>query len=57
MDDDNNGLIEIATAEELINIRHDLDGTHYNDGSNSSDAGCPTTNPVGCKGYELTRGH
>ena len=52
-DDDNDGLIDIATAEELINIRHDLDGTHYNDGSNSSDAGCPTTNPVGCKGYEL----
>ena len=55
VDDDNNGLIEIATAEELINIRHDLDGTHYNDGSNSSDVGCPTTNPVGCNGYELTQ--
>ena len=54
------GLIEIATATELNNIRHDLDGTHYDedeedDGTDNigSNAGCPTTNPVGCKGYEL----
>ena len=61
IDDDNNGLIEIATATELNNIRHDLDGTHYDkdeddDGTDNigSNAGCPTTNnPVGCKGYEL----
>ncbi len=55
VDDDNDGLIDIATAEELNNIRHNLAGTHYNDGNSSSNAGCPTTNPVGCKGYELAQ--
>ncbi len=52
-DDNNNGLMEIATADELGNIRYSLDGTRYGDGSSSSDAGCPTINPVGCIGYEL----
>ena len=55
-DDDDNGLIEIATADELDNVRHDLDGTHYDedddDSTNNigSNAGCPTS---GCNGYEL----
>ncbi len=68
VDDDNDGLIEIHDATELNNIRNNLYGTHYNDLYNSSNAGCPTadpvgpttdpvgptTDPVGCKGYELT---
>ncbi len=58
VDDDNNGLIEIATALELNNIRHDLDGTHYDEDEDDStnigsNTGCSTTNPVGCNGYEL----
>ncbi len=52
VDDDNDGLIDIATAEELNNIRRNLAGTHYNDGSNSSNAGCPSTD---CRGYELAQ--
>ncbi len=32
VDDDNDGLIEIATAAELDNIRHDLAGASYDDG-------------------------
>ena len=58
IDDDNDGLIEIgnrilegvAGLLMLHNIRYDLDGSHYNDGTNSSNAGCPN---AGCKGYEL----
>ena len=58
IDDDNDGLIEIgnrilegvAGLLMLHNIRYDLDGSHYNDGTNSSSAGCPN---AGCKGYEL----
>ena len=50
-DFDGNGLIEIRTLTELNNIRNDLDGSHYNDGTNPAiNAGCPGT---GCKGYEL----
>ena len=53
VDDDNDGLIEIATATELNNIRHNLAGTGY---KTSSDApnftrGCPNNT---CIGYELT---
>ena len=50
VDDDNDGLIEISSLLMLHNMRHDLDGTHYNDGTSSSNAGCPTG---GCNGYEL----
>ena len=54
VDDDGDGLIEIATAAELNNVRNDLDGTHYNDGTNPENAsGCPATG--GCNGYELTQ--
>ncbi len=55
VDDDGDGLIELHNATELNNIRHDLDGTHYDDRTSNegSNAGCPTTNPVGCIGYEL----
>ena len=53
VDDDNDGLIEIATAAELNNVRNDLDGSHYDtstDDSAQSAAGCPSG---GCNGYEL----
>ena len=55
VDDDNDGLIEIATAGELYNIRYQLDGTSYKTSTNDtgSVAGCSTTDPVGCNGYEL----
>ena len=32
VDDNNNGLIDIRTAEEFNNIRHNLAGTGYNTG-------------------------
>ena len=57
VDDDSDGLIDIATADELDNIRHDLNGIHYDedddDSTNNigSNAGCPT---FGCNGYEIT---
>ena len=59
VDDDNDGLIEIGNGVienvsgllMLHNMRHDLDGTHYNDGTNSSNAGCPSARS--CNGYEL----
>ncbi|MCH9665324.1 MAG: hypothetical protein K0U41_05695, partial [Gammaproteobacteria bacterium] len=51
VDHDNDGLIEISSLEMLHNMRNDLDGTHYNNGTTSSNAGCPTS---GCNGYELT---
>ncbi len=61
VDDDNNGLIELTATTPLTNIRHQLDGTSYNDGSTDSDTGCPTADssapipgPAGCNGYELT---
>ena len=50
VDDDNDGLIEIWSLRDLDNIRNDLDGSHYNDGTGSSSVGCPSS---GCKGYEL----
>ena len=50
-DFDGNGLIEVQTLTELDHIRNDLDGTHYNDGTNpATNTGCPT---AGCHGYEL----
>ncbi len=66
VDDDNDGLIEIATAEQLDNIRHDLAGHSYNDGSTFSTAGAPEEATENCAeersagsgiylcGYELT---
>ena len=53
VDKDENGLIEIATATELNNIRHNLAGTSYKtSGAGSGNtAGCPSGV---CKGYELT---
>ena len=55
VDDNNNGLIEIATDVQLNNVRHVLNGGGYK-GSASATAdttGCPPTG-VGCIGYELT---
>ena len=51
-DADGDGLIEIATARELHNVRHSLDGSRYRPeaGSVGSSIGCPE---VGCAGYEL----
>ena len=55
IDEDDDGLIEIRSADELNIIRHQLDGSGYR--ANRSDTkisvGCPTTPTVGCKGYEL----
>ncbi len=48
VDDDNDGLIEIATAAELNNIRHNLAGTSYNDGSTASTAGAPEEATANC---------
>ena len=52
-DKDGNGLIEIATATELYNIRHNLDATSYKTSSTAvgNIIGCPVS---GCRGYELT---
>ena len=50
VDNNGNGLIEIATIEELYNVRSDLRGTSYMGDSN----GCGGLNGVTtCKGYEL----
>ena len=54
VDKDEDGLIEIATATELNNIRYNLAGTSYktNGGAGSGlITGCPNS---GCNGYELT---
>ena len=53
IDKDGNGLIEIADATALNNIRHNLDGDGYitSSGGSANTAGCP--NNV-CRGYELT---
>ena len=58
VDDDNDGLIEIATLAQLNNMRYNLAGTSYDDeeadtgtGNDAgSSLGCPAT---GCRGYEL----
>ena len=59
VDADGDGLIEIATSEELNNVRHNLMGTSYDDeeadtspGDTGDTTGCPTTG--GCTGYELS---
>ena len=57
VDDNNNGLIEIHTLDDLARLRDDLNGDGTDDGNNGSitavgDTGCPDS---GCNGYELTR--
>lgn len=51
VDDDGDGLIEIASLQELDWMRFDLEGTSLNDGNGTvSSDGCP----IGlCNGYEL----
>ena len=56
VDDDNDGLIEIATLEQLDWVRNDLTGATLNDGINfPSSVGCPYSLTAGfvCNGYEL----
>ena len=56
VDDDNDGLIEIATLAELNNVRYNLAGTSYDDeeadtgtGADTGDTtGAPTTEPDNC---------
>ena len=51
VDVDNNGLIEVASLEQLNWMRYDLEGTSRNDGAGNVDStGCPVG---GCNGYEL----
>ena len=51
VDDDGNGLIEIATIEQLYFVRFNMTGTSYNGNSN----GCGgMTSITTCNGYELT---
>ena len=54
IDDDNDGLIEIHTIDDLHEIRFQSDGSakrqHADDQNNTS--GCPSW---GCRGYELVR--
>ncbi len=57
VDDNNNGLIEIHTLDDLARLRDDLNGNGTDDGNiDAIDAvgavGCPGS---GCNGYELTR--
>ena len=54
VDDDNDGLIEINSLEDLHNIRYNLAGTSYktNDTNPGSMNGAPAS---GLKGYELVR--
>ncbi len=57
VDDDNNGLIEIRTLDDLARLRDDLNGDGTDDGNideitSVGAVGCPSS---GCNGYELTR--
>ena len=57
VDDNNNGLIEIHTLDDLARLRDDLNGNGTDDGNNDTitavgSVGCPSS---GCNGYELTR--
>ena len=54
VDDDNDGLIEIETLEDLDNIRYNLAGTSYkrNPDDPGSTVGAPES---GLRGYELIR--
>ena len=58
IDRDNNGLIDIFSAEALAAIRHQLDGSGYKKSSTSTETittGCPMNNEQQrqCNGYEL----
>ena len=48
VDDDNDGLIELASYAELQNMRHDLAGHSYNDGDTASTAGAPEEATENC---------
>ncbi len=57
VDDDNNGLIEIYTLDDLAWLRDDLNADGIDDGNDDNitapgNAGCPE---LGCNGYELMR--
>ncbi|MXX98550.1 MAG: cadherin-like beta sandwich domain-containing protein, partial [Gammaproteobacteria bacterium] len=53
-DDDNNGLIEIHSLEDLNAVRRQLDGSGYTDSNGNKDTtGCLADG--GCIGYELAR--
>ncbi|WP_095500557.1 beta strand repeat-containing protein [Paraferrimonas haliotis] len=54
IDKDGNGLIEISTLTQLYNIRNNLAGSGYNDGSSNNSTGCGNgTTILVCSGYEL----
>ena len=55
IDEDNDGLIEIRSVNDLNAIRYQLDGSGYkaNQDDTKITVGCPTTPTVGCKGFEL----
>ena len=55
IDEDDDGLIEIRSADDLNAIRYQLDGSGYKASGRDTKftVGCPTTPTVGCKGYEL----
>ena len=55
IDEDDDGLIEIRSAEGLNAIRYQLDGSGYRASLRDTriTVGCPTTPTIGCKGYEL----
>ena len=58
IDRDNNGLIDILSAEALAAIRHQLDGSGYKKSSTSTETittGCPMNEEQQrqCNGYEL----
>ncbi len=54
IDEDNNGLIEVRSAEDLNAIRYQLDGSGYKASRDDMKIteGCPET---GCEGYELAQ--
>ncbi len=57
IDDDGDGLIEIATAESLFNIRYQLDGSGYRSSTRETinQQGCGDKELIDeCFGYELT---
>ncbi|MCP5077744.1 MAG: hypothetical protein GY951_06760, partial [Psychromonas sp.] len=55
VDVDGDGLIEITTLEQLYNIRNNLSGTAYNDGSGDDSTGCGNNVDIlACNGYELS---
>ena len=55
VDDDNDGLIDVYTLEDLHNIRYNLAGTSYtNSNGMSSTAGAPSTLPLACTGRTTT---